>query len=162
MTTTKEAAGLVERLDYAAKPLPFGTPGVLPTRKLYGEAAQEIRTLLAQVEELRRERDLLSKMLAPDAVTRVTETLLTVQNGALDLARKLVIETARANDAEARATKAEAGIAEAVKALEPFAVEADEISEDWSDGVEVGNNITVRHHRAARAFVEKHKESGNG
>lgn len=135
MTTTKGAAGLVERLEGLGA-LAADEIYLEPVHVALREAAQEIRTLHAQVEELRRERD-------------------TCFQSADDNARAV-------NVAEARATKAEAGIAEAVKALEPFAKVTDCYTEDANpdEGIEVG--LTLGECRAARAFVEKHKESGNG
>lgn len=88
MTTTKEAAGLVERLEQEAA---LNRRAYPERAHVASEAAQEIRTLLAQVEELRRERDEARAAHGKRA----------------DM---------RAEAAEARATKAEAGIAEAVKA----------------------------------------------
>ncbi|MGJ4855534.1 hypothetical protein ACN6KF_001480 [Labrys sp. La1] len=66
MTDQKEYyAGLVERLKKPAPP--FGMEEYDPTFDLRQEAAHEIRSLLAQVEELRRERDEARAKLFPYA-----------------------------------------------------------------------------------------------
>ncbi len=174
MTAPNEAAaGLVERfsdladklenldtlpkpynLYYAVKNEGSGTGWRYVAVDIGVSEIREAVTLLAQVEELRRERDLLGKMTAPDAVVRLTEALLTVQDAALDLTQRLVVETARANDAEARATTAEALVAEGVRLTVC-------LIDNEPDNAAADGGITVLDvwRKAAAAFLQRAKES---
>lgn len=70
-------------------------------RDFHRRASEETGELLGRALKAEKERDEMGRMMAPDAVARLTEALLTVQNAAFDLSQRLTVETARANAAKA-------------------------------------------------------------
>ena len=152
MTTTKEAAGLVEGMLGVCDALDRAGMHILA--RFCQDVAPTITALLTQVEELRRERDglrsIVSKMTnaLPSGAYCSPEASLEFMEHLPD---EVLLCTSRLVD---RATKAEAGIAEAMEVCERFA-----------KAPYMGNNAFNRaalsddDFRAARAFVEKHKES---
>jgi hypothetical protein len=153
MTTTKEAAGLeraILRAEEWAGTMPAKEAVKLrPTDwhavcKLGREAAKEIRTLRAQVEEMRRERD--------------------------EARQKCALSHAAAESTWSRLAAAEALVAEGVESSYPFCAISSDIPDGYSGELIVKLSIagscaldeqylTVQDFRAAAAFIQRAKES---
>lgn len=146
MTDREAAAGLVERLERRISSFEITANGHSIDAELHRRSQAEIRSLLAQIEELRRERD-------------------TCFQSADDNARAV-------NVAEARATKAEAGIAEAVSTMTRLCTAAGMLQQN-AEGCAINHyghdfethglpgwlTDTRADIDAARAFIDRAKES---
>lgn len=150
------AAGLVERLNEEATYLSRhawtnGNQDVAIASIVASEAATLITTLLSELERVGKELSEFRELYAREA-------------------RKNIVIAESQSAAEARALKAEALVAEAVQVCEPFADVSDYLKSE-TEGLDDQDefwiavedhqlyNIKVGSFRAARAFIDRAKES---